>query len=726
MLELKNIKKDYDVGNGRVEALRGIDLRFRDAEFAAILGPSGCGKTTLLNIVGGLDQYSDGELLIDGRSTKEYVDSDWDAYRNQRVGFVFQSYNLIPHQSVLANVELAMTLHGVEREERRRRALAALEQVGLKDQIKKRPNQLSGGQMQRVAIARALVNNPEILLADEPTGALDSETSLQVMEILKQVAQTRLVVMVTHNPELAEGYATRIIRLLDGRVVADSDPCEASREEAEEGRKGKPSMSFRTALGLSLNNLMTKKGRTLLTAFAGSIGIIGIALILSLSYGVRNYIDRVQRETLASYPLEINDQTVDMTDTMAGVMGAAEEGGTAHGEDMVYSGTRMTQFMSGWMSGISENHLGKLKKYLEDESTGLDALVSGVRYEYNTPLTLYRVDEEGVPRQVNPATTMEATGITSMMNMAGVMSNSNFQSSMLSSFMREMNAFSELPEDEETLNNTYELLSGRMPETAEETLLILNSRNELNDYVLYTLWLKDQGELREQFNKLMRGETVEVTEIAFPYEEMMNLRFRMVLSTDLYEKINGVWVDRSGDTDYLKEKLENARELRVVGVARPAPGSVVPLGGTGVGYRSELMEGLMEQVRNSEIVQEQLANPEIDVFTGQPFGMSNEDLFADLKNMSVSQFLDKYAATLGINLDEVNSLMGVFAPFLDMAPKDTVEGLLRKLLPEEQEASVATNLKKMGYADPEEPSAIYIYPKDFASKKEAVGADRRL
>ena len=411
MLVLKDIAKDYQAGDTKVEALRGIDLQFREKEFAAILGPSGCGKTTLLNIIGGLDQYSRGDLIINGRSTKQFRDSDWDTYRNHSIGFVFQSYNLIPHQTVLSNVELALTLSGVSRDERRRRAIEALEKVGLKDQLKKKPNQMSGGQMQRVAIARALVNDPDILLADEPTGALDSETSVQVMEILKEISKDKLVIMVTHNPDLADRYASRIIRLLDGRVISDSMPCEeAELKTGETGKQKKPSMSFATALSLSLTNLMTKKGRTILTAFAGSIGIIGIALILSLSAGVDMFIERIERDTLSSYPLEIDERTIDMTDMMTGMMDISSDS-REHVEGKVYSGSRMTKLMSGWMSGVTENNLTDFKKYLDSRADEVNELVSGIQYEYSTPLTLYRLTDDGQAIQVNPSTTLEAAGM---------------------------------------------------------------------------------------------------------------------------------------------------------------------------------------------------------------------------------------------------------------------------------------------------------------------------
>ena len=517
MLILKDIAKDYQTGNTKVEALRGIDLQFRPCEFAAILGPSGCGKTTLLNIIGGLDQYSRGDLIINGKSTKQFKDGDWDAYRNHSIGFVFQSYNLIPHQTVLSNVELALTLSGVSREERRKRAIEALEKVGLSDQLKKKPNQMSGGQMQRVAIARALVNDPDILLADEPTGALDSETSVQVMEILKEISKDKLVIMVTHNPDLADQYASRIIRLLDGKVTSDSNPCtDSETKTGTEERQKKPSMSFLTALSLSLNNLLTKKGRTVLTAFAGSIGIIGIALILALSAGVNAYITRVEQDTLSSYPVEIEATTMDMTDMMSGMMGISRDE-RVHEDGKIYSGSRMTKIMSGWMSGITENNLKAFKRFLDSDSSGVQPLVSGIQYEYATPLTLYRIDENGNPIQVNPSTVLEATGMASMMSMMG--SSSGITDTMMSSSMRMMNAFEALLDNPELLASQYDILTGRMPEAMDEVVIIVNSRNELSDYALYTLGLKDQGELKALFEALMRGEAIESQDMEFTYEE---------------------------------------------------------------------------------------------------------------------------------------------------------------------------------------------------------------
>jgi len=717
MLVLRDIAKDYRAGDSRVEALRGIDLQFRACEFAAILGPSGCGKTTLLNLIGGLDQYSRGDLIINGVSTREYQDADWDTYRNHSVGFVFQSYNLIPHQTVLSNVELALTLSGVSREERRRRALEALEKVGLKDQIKKKPNQMSGGQMQRVAIARALVNDPDILLADEPTGALDSETSVQVMEILKEISREKLVIVVTHNPDLADTYASRIIRLLDGRVVSDSNPCADVRAErtAADTRRKKPSMSFLTALSLSLNNLLTKKGRTILIAFAGSIGIIGIALILSLSSGVNAYIDRVQQDTLSSYPLEIEERTMDMTETMQSLMGLSSGEGE-HEDGKVYSGGRMTKMMSAWMSGITENNLASFKKFL-DGREDLKTLVSGIQYEYDTPLTLYRINDAGRPVQVNPSTTLEATG---MMGMMPTESAAGMQQTMMNASMRRMNVFEALLDNPELLSSQYDVLAGRMPQTMNEVVLIVNSRNELSDYTLYSLDLKDQSELRHQFEELMQGRAIESEDMEFTYEELMGLRFYLMVNTDYYEKQGGAWADRSGDEAYILKKLEDALEIRVVGILRPAEDAVSTSVSGAVGYRKELMEYLLEKVRSSEIVREQMENPDINVLTGRPFTPEMEEILAMLDSMEVEDFLAELEAR------------GLFDPSTVPAgmQKMITKDLLRRMIAQGAAASSAGNggdatlegtLSALGVSDIDQPSAIYIYPRDFESKEKISG-----
>ena len=715
MLVLKDIAKDYQAGDTKVEALRGIDLQFREKEFTAILGPSGCGKTTLLNIIGGLDQYSRGDLIINGRSTKEFKDSDWDTYRNHSIGFVFQSYNLIPHQTVLSNVELALTLSGVSREERRRRAIEALEKVGLKDQIKKKPNQMSGGQMQRVAIARALVNDPDILLADEPTGALDSETSVQVMEILKEISKDKLVIMVTHNPELADTYASRIIRLLDGKVVSDSQPCTDTEEKTgETGRQKKPSMSFATALSLSLNNLMTKKGRTILTAFAGSIGIIGIALILSLSAGVDMFIERVERDTLSSYPLEIDERTIDMTDMMTGMMDISSDTRERE-EGKVYSGSRMTKLMSGWMSGVTENNLTSFKKYLDSRADEVNSLVSGIQYEYSTPLTLYRVTDDGQTIQVNPSTTLESTGMMSMMSMMGGGA-SGIQETMMNATMTRMNAFQPLLNNEELLKAQYQVLAGRMPEKLDEVVVIVNSRNELSDYVLYTLGLKDQSELKGMFESLMNGEPIESEDMEFTYDELMNLHFRLLLNTDYYSKEGAAWRSRKRNEDYMRQAIENAMEIKVVGILKPADGAVATTVNVGVGYRVELMEYLLDQVKNSQIVQEQLAHPEIDVFTGQPFETDQTDMFAALDSMSVSEFFEKYAGMMGLNAEIQKRVEQIPSFALNMVSKEDIKSVLRMAMPEDMNNTLQKNLTTLGVSDVDSPSAIFLYPKNFESK----------
>ena len=714
MLVLKDIAKVYQAGGTPVEALRGVDLAFRPCEFAAILGPSGCGKTTLLNIIGGLDQYTRGDLMINGKSTKQFTDRDWDTYRNHSIGFVFQSYNLIPHQTVLANVELALTLSGVSREDRRRRAMEALKKVGLEDQIRKKPNQMSGGQMQRVAIARALVNDPDILLADEPTGALDSETSVQVMEILKEVSRDKLVIMVTHNPDLANAYANRIIRLLDGRVVSDSAPFAPDAQEAREMKVKKPSMSFFTALSLSLNNLLTKKGRTILTAFAGSIGIIGIALILSLSAGVNAYIDRVQQDTLSSYPMEIEERTMDMTDMMSGLMGLSTEEREME-EGKIYSGSRMTQLMSGWMSGVTENNLEAFKKYLDANDAVIQPLVSGIQYEYSTPLTLYRIDEKDSMVQVNPSTTLEATGMMSMMNMM-TSSATGMQETMMNASMRRMNVFEPLLDNPELLKAQYRVLAGRMPEKADEVVIIVNSRNELSDYALYTLGLKDQSELKGQFDALMQGQPIESVDMEFTYEELMGLRFHLLLNTDYFEKQGNAWRDKRKDEAFMRSRVENAMEIKVVGILKPNDGAVTTMISGGVGYRFELMEYLLDQVNQSQIVQEQLANPEIDVFTGQPFETSELDLMEALDHMSVSEFFDTYSGVLGLNSEIQKRISQVPSFALNMVNKEDIKEVLRMSLPSDLSSTMEKNLSAMGVSSIDHPSSIYIYPRDFESK----------
>ena len=710
MLTLRQITKVYSGGEMRVNALRGIDLDFSDSEFAAILGPSGCGKTTLLNIIGGLDQYTDGDLIIQGKSTKQFRESDWDTYRNHAVGFVFQSYNLIPHQTVLANVELALTLSGIGREERRRRAMEALDKVGLSDQIRKKPNELSGGQMQRVAIARALVNNPEILLADEPTGALDSETSIQVMELLREIGRERLVIMVTHNPDLANEYADRIIRLLDGKVISDTRTVrenDAERKITAEEPMKKRSMSFLTALNLSLTNLLTKKGRTILTAFAGSIGIIGIALILSISNGVNEYIERVQRDTLSAYPLEIDARSMDMTETLSTMFSADSSDTRVHEDGRVYSGSRITNTMSSMMSGVKENDLASFKGWLEDPVNGIDGLVSGIQYEYETPLYIYRVDN-GMQIQVNPSTTMESSGMMDIMNMGA---GTGIQQTMMDTFTKRLNVFEPLLDNEELLKSQYQILAGRMPETAYEVVLILNGRNELSDYTLYSLGIKDQGELRDQVSGLMQGVKIESVDMEFTYEDLLKMEFRVLPGTELYRKSGTIWKDMSGDEEFLTKALANAAELKIVGVIRPAEGTVTTSSSGTIGYRRELMQEMIHRVQESGIVQEQMADPGTDVFTGQPFSEDASDALDLLDSMTPMDFL-----TLMEEQGKIphGMIPDIYKPLLT---KELVRQFVQKGTLMVSGNTLENNLERLGVSDESKPTAILIYPKDFESKK---------
>ena len=715
MLTLKNIRKEYRTGDLTVEALRGIDISFRQNEFVAVLGPSGCGKTTLLNIIGGLDRYTEGELTIKGRATREFRDRDWDAYRNHSIGFVFQSYNLIPHQTVLSNVELALTLSGVSLQERRQRAIQALEQVGLGDQLKKKPAEMSGGQMQRVAIARALVNNPEIVLADEPTGALDSETSVQIMEVLKEIAKDRLVIMVTHNPDLADQYATRIVRLLDGRVIDDSDPYDGSEPEQKAIKAGSTSMSFLTALRLSLNNLMTKKGRTFMVSLAGSIGIIGIALILSVSTGVNTYIKRVEEDTLSAYPLEITQQTMDLTDTLSSLMGVSVDTNEHPDENKIYSGSRMTNMMSALWSSVTNNNLRSFKAYLEDEKNGVKDLVSGIQYGYDSALLLYREDEKGQIIQVNPSTAMEATGITSMMQMSAY-SAGGFQETIMNESSRRMNVFEALLNNDELLHHQYDILAGRLPEAMDEVVIIVNSRNELTDYTLYTLGLKDQSELAGQFELLQQGVAIESEPMEFTFDELLALRFRLVTCTEFYEKRGNHWVDlRKDNPNYLRTLMQNSMEIKVVGILRPSASAVATSNGSGVGYRPELLDHLITRLNESEIIKEQLENPTIDVFTGQPFDTSEDDLMAALDRMSFSDFVKEYGSVMHWS-EEVQAQLNAVSVIFTYLPKERIKQFLPNILPQNMGGSLQQNLSTLGISDIDAPSSIAIYPKSFEAK----------
>lgn len=631
MLELKKIYKEYITGDFKQVALDKVNLNFRKNEFVSILGPSGSGKTTLLNIIGGLDNYTSGDLIINEVSTKDFKDNDWDIYRNHRVGFIFQNYNLIGHQSVLSNVELALTLSGVGKSERRKKAILALKKVGLEKHINKNPNQLSGGQMQRVAIARALVNDPDILLADEPTGALDSTTSQQIMKLLKEVAKDKLVIMVTHNSELARAYSTRIIELRDGSIISDSNPYDGKVNTVEDeiirkNKTKKTHMSFKTALGLSFNNLKTKKGRTILTAFAGSIGIIGIALILSLSNGVNKYIERVEAETLSSYPLTIMEESADLTEVM-GILASGKDKEINHDKDKIYSNTIMNKMFNSFVTKVSKNDLKTFKKYL-DNNDEIGKYVNEIKYSYNIDLNIFNT-YNGELVKVNPSNLMSDLG----------MINSNEMSSMYSSFgIGSNDVFVELMDNKENVLSQYDLIYGSYPEKYDEVVLIVNSNNEISDYTLYALGLKDQKMLKEMMYNVMKGEEVDDADLVLSYEDICNIEFKLMINTDLFTKEGNRYVDRSNDLNYVNSILDKSVPLKVVGILRGNDDSVSYVSKTGgVGYTSKLTEYVINNVKNSSIVHEQENNKEVNIFTGSSFelGESYEDNLRKLGVTSV-------------------------------------------------------------------------------------------
>lgn len=698
MLKLQNIKKDYIVGDTAVHALKGVSIEFRSCEFVSILGQSGCGKTTLLNIIGGLDRYTDGDLFINGKSTKTYKDKDWDNYRNHSVGFIFQSYNLIPHQTVLSNVELALTLSGVPAAERRKRAEEALKKVGLGDQLNKKPNQMSGGQMQRVAIARALVNDPEILLADEPTGALDSDTSVQIMELLKEISKDRLVIMVTHNPELAKRYSTRIVRLLDGNITDDTDPYDGNEEALKEKDGGKrPSMSFLTALSLSLNNLMTKKARTFLTAFAGSIGIIGIALILSLSSGVNAYIQKVEEDTLSSYPISIEQAGMDISQLAGDLMGKNEvpEG---RDPDKIYSNNIMTEMMSTMVNGISANNLELLKKHIE-ETPEFKANSSEIEYKYSTVMNIY--DEKG--NRVNPNTVFSTVFGENSAQANGYSQMSSFSNTEV---------WTRLFDNKEFLNKQYDVVAGRMPEKYNEIVLAVDKNNQISDYTLYSLGLKDTKELEEMMKKAQAGEKIEPTaEVSYSYDDILGLKFRLLCNTDYFSKnSDGTWTDKTDDAIFVQSALEkNAEDITVVGIIKPAENSVTSETGGFVGYKSELMDHLIKKVNDSEIVKAQKNNPETNVFTGKPFDSAVSD-------MNYEQLI-AYISTLPENEQAEYQAYIAQMQSSGMDNEQIAERFKSAMESKSEADTYDGNLTKMGVSDLNKPSGINIYPKDFEAKE---------
>lgn len=641
MLELKQISKDYQAGDAVVHALKNVSIRFRRHEFVAVLGPSGCGKTTLLNIIGGLDQYTSGDLIISGRSTRDFSARDWDTYRNHSIGFVFQSYNLIPHQTVLQNVELALTLSGVSKAERKKRAVQALEKVGLGDQLHKKPNQMSGGQMQRVAIARALVNDPEILLADEPTGALDSETSVQVMELLKQIADEKLIIMVTHNPELAARYATRTVRLLDGSILADSAPYEDAAEPPVQPESGKrrTSMSFFTALGLSLNNLMTKKTRTILTAFAGSIGIIGIALILSLSNGIQTYINDVQEDTLSSYPVTIEAESADMSGMVTALMGVhSEEAGKTHMDGRVYASNVMYDLMQSLnKNGTQTNDLEAFKRYLDNPDSEIHQYLTSIQYAYDLSLPVYTKDADG---NIVKADVMEL-----LQNMMSSMYGGDYSSyfSQFGSYYSAMDVWEELLPDEDgtgispLLKLQYDVLYGRWPESYDEVVLIVSENNEISDLVMYAMGLKTEQEMTDAMQAAMNQETIEKSDANWSYEELCGQSFQLILPFETYSKdADGSWTDLSqteAGMDYLYGSDEVGTTLKIVGVLRPNPNAANSMVRGSLGYTSALTQYVIDAAAQSTIIQQQLDDPETDVLSGLPFKTGEEEETPDAAQM---------------------------------------------------------------------------------------------
>ena len=680
MLEIKKITKIYETEGFRQKALNKVSINFRSNEFVAILGPSGSGKTTLLNIIGGLDRYDSGDLIINEVSTKKYKDSDWDSYRNHRVGFVFQSYNLISHQNILKNVELSLTLSGIGKKERKNRAIEVLKNVGLEEHIYKLPNQLSGGQMQRVAIARALINNPDILLADEPTGALDSETSNQIMDLLQKVAKEKLVIMVTHNPELAAKYATRTIKLKDGIIIDDTNPFENPKNKEtriEKCKNEKISMSLRTAISLSLNNLLTKKGRTILTAFAGSIGIIGIALILSLSNGLNGYINTVEEDTLALYPLTLERTTMDSSAFMLSLMNNNDK---EHENNKIYSNNIMSNMLSSMANKQNKNDLKSFKEFLESDKSNINEHVTDIRYKYDMVLNIYKSNFQEEISQVNPSTVFDNLGLSSKMSSTVGMVG-----------MGEMNSWIELTNNKDVLNNQYELLNGKMPEAYNEVVLLIDKNNEISDYALYSLGLLNQAELKGNMNKIMSGEKIPEKEtIIYNYEDIIGLTYKLVLNTDYYDKEGSIWINKKEDKKFMELILKNAEELTIVGIIKVKEDSQINTSGA-IGYTKMLNEYVINKINESKIAKEQLKNKNINVFTGLEF---TDKTSFDINSLTFEQ--QKYLSTLS-----KEELSQIIKEYTDNAT-----------------STYETNLQKLGIVDLNDPSSIEIYPKDFEAKDE--------
>ena len=738
MLKLTGIKKDYITASETVHALKGIDLYFRHSEFVSVLGPSGCGKTTLLNIIGGLDHYTDGDLLINGTSTKFYGDKDWDVYRNHRIGFIFQSYNLIPHQTILGNVELALTIAGISKEERVARAKEALDRVGLAGQYQKRPNQLSGGQCQRVAIARALVNNPEILLADEPTGALDSETSVQVMDLLKEIANDRLVIMVTHNPELAKEYSTRIITLKDGCLVDDSNPYsgEMTYEELKKAyekkvtpEKKKASVSLWTAISLSFNNLMTKKGRTSLTSFAGSIGIIGIALILAVSTGVNAYIQSIERDTMSSYPIQIQQSTMNPTSAMASFMQSASSGNENRDPGKVYSSQIMMQMLSATADSVSMNNLQKFKEYLDAHEEELLKYCTDIKYSYSANLNAYLRQEDGSYKN-------STQGMEKMYESMGITGVSKEMMNTMMSMMGSIGSvtgWTELIGSAENIMQNYKLVDGRYPESNNEIVLIVDENNRISDYTLYILGIRDFSEIKEYMKQLMGAQLsgtpvdFEMTETNYTFEEIYDLKFKVLLDSDHYVLENGLIrkLDSGNENDkqILDQRIEEAMELEIVGIVCPTSDALSMTNIGAIGYMSHLMDDVIHKINGSDVVQAQLNNKDIDLFTGINFdskGMTFNELPDVFKNLINSLPEDGYMDGLNEILEKIDIPM--LKEIIHQVVPQNREQLISVIMnyvnkDKTTDNTYSGNLKKLGYVDVSTPSSISIYPKDFESKE---------
>lgn len=684
MLQCKNIMKDYVSGDEIVHALKGVSLSFREHEFVSILGQSGCGKTTFLNIIGGLDHYTSGDLIINGKSTKDYSDKDWDTYRNHQVGFVFQSYNLIMHQSVLSNVELALTLTGVNKEERRKRAIDALNKVGLSDQIHKKPTQMSGGQMQRVAIARAIVNNPDIILADEPTGALDSTTSVQIMEILKEISKDKLVIMVTHNPQLADEYSSRIIRLKDGTLVSDSNPFNEQEMNVDTSVLKRPSMSFKMACSLSLNNLMTKKARTFLTSFAGSIGIIGIALIMSLSHGMQSYIDQMENDTMASYPIEIQSSSSDMSTLMTTMMGMKKES-KEHNDSKIYSRPYVEDVLES-LSSSKKNNLLAFKSYIES-SKGKEfrKTAKAIEYDYDLNLQVYNENTDSGLVQVSPNGLLDKLGMSDMMSIQ-----SQF---MDSSAMTNDQVWLSLPESKKLRDDEYQLVEGKWPTNYNEVVLEVDENNEITDYALYSLGLLDQDELVKNYQKILNGETDKISKTnleSYSVDDILNLKFRLVLNSDLYQKVNGLWINQSENESYMKDVVSKSPEIKVVGIIKPSESTVSQPTMGGVYYTKAMEEYVTSKTENAQIVKEQKANPNINIFTQTEFASGQKMSMSNLTNEQMMQLSS-------MSQEELMNYMNTYNENIN--------------------ATYDSNLTKLGVVDYSTPTKISLYASSFDGKE---------